>query len=560
VTGFEVNSRSRLAQRAPQIFGLAAFLIGLINLITLTIPFTHGQVIRQLSGFPGIVRGPAVTSTFLVSLCLVLIADGLARRKRRAYAVTAFLLIIVIINRVLLYRSDAIGIVRVIVPFVILLALLASRSSFNAKSAPRTLRYVAVIVLFGGLIVLATSAMIVFNRLRELHQIWTWSTYLTEGVPGLVGAVTPLTSADNTQGDLTYFALAGLGLGFVISLFYVGLRSPKPIGLMEHSDISMLRGLFNETDERDSLSYFALRDDKFMCWSPDRRACIVYRVEFGVMLASGDPLGDKESWPAAMKAFVALAHSYGWLVGVMSASESGAAMWTEQESLLSLHIGDEAIIETPKFSLTGRQMKNVRNAVTRSKSRGYSVKVCRLSELSSDECDQISTLTHTWRIGRSERGFSMALGRIDQVLDPDVVVARAFVAGEIHGFMTFIPWGNDGLSLDFMRRHKDATNGTNELLLVELVEWSKMNDISRVSLNFATFRKLLEEGASQGAKTITIVGRWVLLFASRFVQIETLYRFNSKFDPIWQPRYLVFESRREFVRAGLSALAAEGFL
>jgi lysyl-tRNA synthetase class 2 len=92
------------------------------------------------------------------------------------------------------------------------------------------------------------------------------------------------------------------------------------------------------------------------------------------------------------------------------------------------------------------------------------------------------------------------------------------------------------------------------------VEWGKVNGVQRVSLNFATFRKLLEEGASQDAKTLTIIGRAILLFASRFVQIETLYRFNSKFDPIWQPRYLVFESRREFLRAGLSALAAEGFL
>lgn len=556
----EVILRHKFAGRAPQIFGLAAFLIGLIDLITLTLPFTHGQVIKQLSGFPGIVRGPAILSTFFVSFCLILIADGLARRKYRAFLVTEFLLLIVMVNRILLFRQDAIGIAGMLIPFVFLIALSTSRSSFNAKPAPHTWRFVVVVVLLGGLIVFATSAMIVFNRMRELHQNWSWSTYVSDGIPGLVGSITSLTSADNATSDLVYFALSGLGLGLVVSLFYVILSSPKPDGLMEPAKISTLREVFYETQNRDSLSYFALREDKFVCWSPDGKACIVYRVEFGVMLASGDPLGDKEYWPAAMEAFVALAHSYGWLVGVISASADAAALWTQCESLLSLHIGDEAIIETRGFSLSGRHMKNVRNAVTRSKSRGYSVNVCRLSELSTIECAQLSTLSQAWRVGRIERGFSMALGRIDQMVDPDVVVARSFVNGEIYGFMTFVPWGDDGLSLDFMRRHKEATNGINELLLTELVEWSKANGIQRVSLNFATFRKLLEEGASQDAKTLTIIGRAILLFASRFVQIETLYRFNSKFDPIWQPRYLVFESRREFLRAGLSALAAEGFL
>ena len=51
---------------------------------------------------------------------------------------------------------------------------------------------------------------------------------------------------------------------------------------------------------RDSLGYFTLRRDKSVVWSESGKAAIAYRVVSGVMLASGDPLGDPEAWPGAI--------------------------------------------------------------------------------------------------------------------------------------------------------------------------------------------------------------------------------------------------------------------
>jgi len=549
-----------LQKRVPQLFGLLALFVGLIDLVILTLPFTHELFIARLSGLPGVFRGPAVLSTVAVSLGLILIADGLARRKRRAFFVATALLVVVVANRVALYRNDAIGILGLAVPLLLLLALLASHSLFDAKAAPQSLRRALARTLFGGALAWLLSVLVVWMRLSELKQPWSWSIYFSEGVPGLVGIVTPLTIDDHIRSTVTYFALAGLGLGFIGSMFYVLLRSHKPTALSLAQEAIKLRSLFDSTDQSDSLSYFALRDDKLMCWSRDRRACIVYRVELGVALAGGDPIGDQDAWPAAIHEFVSLAHSYGWLVAVVSASEHGAQLWEQHAGFTSLQMGDEAVVNTAAFSLVGRPMKNVRNAVTRAKRRGYSVDVRRLKDLPSAEVIELDHLSSAWRVGKTERGFSMALGRVDQVRDPDVLAVRTYIDGVLHGFMTFVPWGSNGASLDFMRRHPDATNGINELMLSEFIEWSKSNGVEQISLNFTTFRKLLESGSSDESNALTKLGRWGLLLVSRYIQIETLHRFNAKFGPVWQPRYLVFESRREFVRAGLSALAAEGFL
>ena len=46
--------------------------------------------------------------------------------------------------------------------------------------------------------------------------------------------------------------------------------------------------------------------------------------------------------------------------------------------------------------------------------------------------------------------------------------------------------------------------------------------------------------------------------ADAFFQIESLYRFNAKFAPRWEPRYFVYQSLLGLPRAGVAALLAEG--
>jgi lysyl-tRNA synthetase class 2 len=84
--------------------------------------------------------------------------------------------------------------------------------------------------------------------------------------------------------------------------------------------------------------------------------------------------------------------------------------------------------------------------------------------------------------------------------------------------------------------------------------------VKRISLNFAAFRAALERGERIGAGPILRAWRKVLLFMSRWFQIESLYKFNAKFCPEWVPRFMVFPGTRDTVRVGLAALEAEAFL
>src|SRR5205807_2526159 len=117
-----------------------------------------------------------------------------------------------------------------------------------------------------------------------------------------------------------------------------------------------------------------------------------------------------------------------------------------------------------------------------------------------------------------------------------------------------------GLSLDLMRRDREAENGLNEFMVAELVAASGRLGVHRVSLNFAMFRAVFEEGSRIGAGPVLRLWRGVLGVASRFFQLESLYRSNVKYGPRWMPRFLCYQRTRQLPRITLVAGAAEGFV
>jgi lysyl-tRNA synthetase, class II len=122
-----------------------------------------------------------------------------------------------------------------------------------------------------------------------------------------------------------------------------------------------LRRLLAEHGAADSLGYFATRRDKASVLSADGRAAVTYRVLAGVSLASGDPVGDPDSWRAAIMVWIAEAHQFGWLPAVLSASEAGARAYAAA-GLRVLLLGDEAILDARRFDLGRASLSTVRRA------------------------------------------------------------------------------------------------------------------------------------------------------------------------------------------------------
>ena len=278
------------------------------------------------------------------------------------------------------------------------------------------------------------------------------------------------------------------------------------------------------------------------------------------MLAAGDPIGDPEAWPGAITEFLSVAARHAWRPAVMGCSELAAEVWCREGDLTALELGDEAIVSVPDFSLAGRPMRNVRQMVNRVAKNGYTAQVRRVRDIPRAEIDRIIAVADSWRGSHTERGFSMALGRLGAERDGDCVLVTAMENGVLRAVLHFVPWGADGLSLDLMRRDRAAQPGLNDFLIVESIKAAPALGVKRISLNFAMFRAALERGERIGAGPVLRAWRSLLLFMSRWFQIESLYKFNAKFCPVWEPRFFVYPGGRDAPRIAFAALEAEAFL
>ncbi|MFD3590732.1 phosphatidylglycerol lysyltransferase domain-containing protein [Streptomyces sp. NPDC058683] len=441
-------------------------------------------------------------------------------------------------------------------------ALFAGRREFYAKGDRSNPRLAATVAVGGGLLASLLAALLVTVTNQAPHaarstfaERWHYGTLRLVSV-----AADPSRFPYIAPPNWVNVCVNVLSTLLVLTVLYAAFRSRRAVDPITEDDEKRLRALLERHGERDSLGYFALRREKSVVWSPTGKAAVAYRVVGGVSLASGDPIGDPEAWPGAIVPWLDEARAHGWIPAVMGASEEAGTVYA-RHGLDALELGDEAIVEVAEFTLEGRAMRTVRQAHNRAGRAGYSVRIRRHQDIPADEMSYLLRRADDWRDGATERGFSMALGRLGDGRDGRCVMLECTDGeGRLRALLSFVPWGPGGLSLDLMRRDRDSDNGLMEFMVIELLRRAGEIRITQVSLNFAMFRSVFERGARLGAGPVLRLWRSLLSFFSRWWQIESLYRANAKYRPIWEPRFLLFEKSADLPRIGLASARAEGFL
>ncbi|MEV6354427.1 phosphatidylglycerol lysyltransferase domain-containing protein [Streptomyces hydrogenans] len=563
--------RGPAPERVPALIGTAVTLVGLLDIAAGVFPrFRASRVHALAEVLPGALGPLSAAVSLCAGVLLLVVAHGLKRHKRRAWRAVVLLLPLGAVAQ-FVWRHSVLG---SLLSLGLLALLLRHRDQFAALPDPRSRwRALANFVVMGAGS-LALGLVVVSAHPRRVVGDPSLTDRLEHVLLGLVGVEGPVAYTHGVDWTVGY-SLGALGTLTALTTLYLALRPEHPAARLTDEDEVRLRALLDRHGGRDSLGHFALRHDKGVVFSPSGKAAVCYRVVSGVMLASGDPIGDVEAWPGAIERFMDEARAHSWTPAVMGCSETGGQVWTRETGLDALELGDEAVIDVDAFSLSGRAMRNVRQMVKRIERNGYTTRVRRVRDLDDEELDLVRRAAADWRGTDTERGFSMALGRIGAPGDGDAVIATAHLTdpdgsdgpdgpdgpyGDLKAMIHFVPWGPDGMSLELMRRDRSADPGMNELLIVAALQAAPTLDIRRVSLNFAMFRSTLARGERIGAGPVLRLWRGLLLFLSRWFQIESLYKFNAKFQPRWEPRFVVYRTGRDLPRIGLAAMQAEGFL
>ncbi|WP_157419776.1 bifunctional lysylphosphatidylglycerol synthetase/lysine--tRNA ligase LysX [Actinomadura kijaniata] len=506
-------------------------------------------------------------------LMMLLLSAGVRRHKKSAWRITslvigayfALLVLTVLLNAVEPPQDPELRTgggewIAAVAYGLVLTLLLAARREFSALP-DRANRRLALVV-FGALVLVSGVVGVTLVHLTDTDPrggFWTQPVYVV--LQTVLGAGVTGSTVYVAVPAWVDFILGVVGAGLLVLTMWALFRPARRPAQLSAEEELPARRLLAEYGEDDSLGYFALRRDKDVIVAPNGRAAIAYRAQGSVCLASGDPLGDPESWGQAIEAWLAECRAHSWTPGAVSAGERAAVEY-RRHGLNVLELGDEAILDLSEFNLDGREMRPVRQAVRRVERAGYTVRVRRHSQIPAAEMAAIVQRADHWREGETERGFSMALGRLGDPTDGRCVMVEAFDAqGELRGLLSFVPWGRTGLSLDLMRRDRAAENGLNEFMVAKLAEGAGAIGVRRVSLNFAMLRAVFERGQQIGAgPVVRLAYRWLSL-ASRFWQLESLYLANAKYHPEWVPRFICFpHGSTGLIRVGVAYAVAEGFL
>lgn len=531
-------------------------LVGLMTVVSALLPALRQRLDLVLDVLPAVFPAAATTGSLALGIMLILLSGGLRRGKRRAW----LLAVVMTAAAVVLHLVKGLDVEEATVAAALLVMLVAGRHHFTARPDPRSPRRILAVAILGPFVATALGwAWLALDADGEVAGTTTIQR-IEHAFVGLVGITGPVSFVDEGTYDRAAVALVVLGAAVLIALLLAALQptdGPRPLDAEEQERV---RGLLDRWGDVDSLSYFATRGDRSVMFSKSGKSAVSYRLVGSVSLAAGDPLGDPEAWPGAIEAWLEEARSFGWVPAVLGASDRAAHAY-HRAGLDAFELGDEAVIDVESWSLEGRSMRAVRQAVSRCERAGLSVECRLVSDLEPASRAELDRLADAWRDGEVERGFSMALGRFAADEDPcSMVVVARDAEGRPQGLLSLAPWGRDGLSLDLMRRDRATENGVIELMVVGLLAACPGLGIRRISLNFAVFRQVFARGERLGAGPVQRLTHTVLLGASRFWQIESLYRANAKYQPEWVPRYLCFESSSDLARVGVAALRAEAFI
>jgi lysyl-tRNA synthetase, class II len=308
---------------------------------------------------------------------------------------------------------------------------------------------------------------------------------------------------------------------------------------------------------RDTLSFFKLRPDYQYFFSRDRSAFVGYRIQTGVLLLGGDPVGPSDRFPGLLAQVHAFAGSRGLRLGALGASEALIPLY-KQLGLQTMYFGDEAIVEAGGFTLQGRASRKVRQSVARLTKAGYTSELHTLDSFDPDTLAQVERVLEAGLFGAADKSFSMAMDGIRGACDRDTLFVLARDGEQrVRAVLHFVPcYGRKAVSLSLMRRDPDTPNGLMEFLVVESISRLKDRGIDDMSLNFATGARWVHDPHNPLERVVGAVVKRL----DGYFQMESLYRFNVKFGPRWEPRYLVFEGWLQLPRAGLAALWLEGWL
>ena len=539
-------NEARQARRARRTAAAGIVLAGLVNLVSGLMPRVGHRMRLVQDGVPLALTQTGHVLTVIAGLTLLQLGRGVRRGQRLSWLAALVTLLVALVG----HLAKGVDLDESIVGIVLAGYLVLRRRHFQADNDAESLR-LGMLTLLGGAVGGVVIAIVSLWAARSELSLRAAASAAVERMFGFASTPVP-----GRVGHILEAVMPAFGLAVAASAGWLVVRPrrrPRP------QDAATEGEAWRIVHEHgaDTLAYFALRDDKHHFVHGD--TLVAYGVFNGVCLVSPDPVGPPAELTQAWRAFRAFVDEQGWSLAVLGAGHTWLPIY-EQSGMDERYIGDEAVVDVQSFSLQGGDMKGLRQAVNRIAKYGYTISFHDPATIDRTLSMALRSLMSESRKGNVERGFSMTLSRIFDERDVGLLLAVCHAAdGAPVAFCQYVPAGDlHGYSLDLMRRSTDAhPNGLTDFVIVKTIEHLRDLGCGGLSLNFATMRAVIarETGDDIGQR----LQRWFLDRMSDSMQIESLWKYNAKFEPTWRPRYVVYDAAEHLPTIVVAMAKAESW-
>jgi len=520
------------------LIALATGLAGVANMLSAILPRPNLDTL--LGAWPADVHHGMHKLVIVVGFFLLMLLYGLMRGKRGAW----WTVIILLLLSAFLHVLSGGQVLAAIMTGVLILLLAVFSHSFRARSDPPSI-WRGYIALFAGLGVVTLYTIgglfFLYDQFEPLID-----RYGIEEVFLRLLTHAHLHLAHGTQAFFFEHALPTLCLSAVLYGIVMILRPVAAVlfpNEQERQTASALTRIYGSN----SISYFAMTAEKSYFFSASGKSMIGYVLEGNIAVVAGDPIGPESEMLLVIQQFMVFCQEQDWKVVFWQVCDTLADLY-RSVGLHLLKIGEDAIITTHTFTLTGKAMANVRSSAKRAEKEGIRV-VCSHGLLQdAGHLAQMEQISRTWLASKGEAEMGFSMGHFNTHGDDEQVYALAVDdTNRVHAFVTFVPiYGRNGWGLDLMRRAKWAVPGTIELLLARSIEYLKREGADIVSLGLAP------QSNANGANH-TFLGTSIDFLAHRFGNSRknlTLFNFKKKFQPRWESRYLAYSNTLTLPKIG----------
>ena len=522
-------------QLTPAVLAVFTFIAGVVLLFSGATPAAVNRLMLLDRFVPlGVIETSHIIGSVMGAV-LLLLSQGLARRLDAAYYLSVFAVAAGMVAS-LLKGADY---EEAVVLGALLLVLRRARPAFDRKAALFATRFSPawMAAVAAALVASVWLGLFAFKHIEYSHDLW-WQFAL--------------------DGEASRFLRGSVGAATAVLLFAVArLIGHAPHEVEEPSGADLLAAGAAIAAQRATYPHLVYLRDKALLFDDQREGFVMYGVQGRTWVALGDPVGPPHRIAELIRLFIERCDDFGGTPVFYEVSKRYLHHYADF-GLAFVKLGEEARVDLCSFSLEGSQGARFRQVVRRLEKDGCTFRLIPANEVPS-VMDDLRAVSDDWlaqKVG-AEKGFSV--GSFDPEYLARFPVAVVERDGRILAFANLWPGPcHQELSIDLMRYHRDAPTSTMEALIVHVLIWGKEQGYQWFALGMAPMSGFER---SPIAPLRARAGNFLYEHGGLLYNFQGLRAYKDKFNPVWEPHYLVYPGGLKLPRiaADVSALVAGGY-